>query len=172
MELGGFMALISRDVLFIAFPREKKKKERTSTQKCQAFPENACLTESADISGIIVSGVTTWTDAEQTEGNYRVFFWIRQYRFGKDLKELPGSICSSPEGRTETHQQLQGGGSLLALLSESAFESHFTNQGCWPRSLSRPSARPTSAQQQLKGSTFTANSCGWKIVTDVFFHRI
>lgn len=53
------MALIGRDVLFISFPREKKKKERTSTQKYQAFPGNACLTESADISGIIVSGVTT-----------------------------------------------------------------------------------------------------------------
>ena len=59
MELGGFLALIGRDVLFISFPREKKKKERTSTQKYQAFPGNACLTESADISGIIVSGVTT-----------------------------------------------------------------------------------------------------------------
>lgn len=53
------MAFISRDVLFISFPREKKKKERTSTPKYQAFPGNACLTGSADISGVIVSGVTT-----------------------------------------------------------------------------------------------------------------
>lgn len=33
----------------------------------------------------------------------------------------PSSICSSPEGRTETHRQLQGGGSLLVLLSQSTF---------------------------------------------------
>lgn len=153
------MALFSRDVLFISFPREKKKKELPlrSIRLLQEMPVGQrALTFLVELLLVILP--------EQLQNKLQEIIGFSSAPSGTDLEKMLKSFQAASVPLQKGELRHTGNCRVVALCLYSChnplLESHFTNQGFWPRSPSRPSGRPTSAQQQPKGSTFTANSCG------------